>query len=240
MKIERVILDTKLVSGLMNESLFEALNTEIKWHQVTHKGGQVPRLMAIQSTQEEGFRPIYRHPMDTEPSPTDWTLTVSKIKHKIENEFGLSLNHCLCQLYRDGSDRIGQHSDKTLDITPGSLVCNYSAGSTRKMRFTNKLKNNTNVFVDLEDDSVLLMGLETNQKYMHEIKTQVNAAPRISLTFRSISTFYDGQTIKGQGASSTKRDDLNELLKVFSNENKNPDFEWNEYKGGFNHIVKQE
>ena len=93
------------------------------------------------------------------------------------------------------------------------------------------------------------MGWETNKKFYHGInpdkredkfKTQSELAfdgQRISLTFRNIVTFIDenGQ-LSGQGARKKEekvlpKDDALNMLKAFSQENRDPNFDWDEYYG---------
>lgn len=86
-------------------------------------------------------------------------------------------------------------------------------------------------------------------KYLHSIK-QDNRPPneknpdelihngeRISFTFRTIATFIDETgNITGQGEPKIKGiDDKMEMLKAFSHENHQNEFDWNkEYGCGFN------
>lgn len=48
------------------------------------------------------------------------------------------VNHVLIQLYRTGADYISEHSDKTIDIVPGSKIVNVSLGAQRVMTLRTK------------------------------------------------------------------------------------------------------
>jgi alkylated DNA repair dioxygenase AlkB len=63
-----------------------------------------------------------------------------KIKNIIEEQLNQTFNHCLLQWYRSGRDFIGEHSDKTLDISKDSVVVNISLGATRTMILKSKEK----------------------------------------------------------------------------------------------------
>jgi hypothetical protein len=96
-----------------------------------------------------------------------------------------------------------------------------------------------------------VLGWNTNQKWLHSINQDkredflksedelVNNGERISFTFRTIATFIDkNDNIIGQGApKGEKRDDELDMLKAFSKENHELDFDWQKYYGnGFNAI----
>ena len=59
--------------------------------------------------------------------------TVAKIREFAQRAVGHQLNHVLIQLYRDGTDHISEHSDKTLDIVRDSKIVNVSFGAQRTM-----------------------------------------------------------------------------------------------------------
>ena len=83
--------------------------------------------------------------------------------------------------------------DKAHDFMPGTCVCTYSAGETRILRLRciadeSKVQN-----VVLRDDSLFILGWWTNQLWKHQIvrSTSKSVGPRISLTFRCISSSYN-------------------------------------------------
>jgi alkylated DNA repair dioxygenase AlkB/glutathione S-transferase len=135
--------DTTIISNLLPPSLaasaFEQLKAEVAWERMSHQGGEVPRLVAVQGeVDDEGNRPAYRHPADESPPLLPFSPTVLKIKGEVEKQVGHPLNHVLIQFYRDGNDYISEHSDKTLDIVRGSFIANVSLGAERTMVFRTK------------------------------------------------------------------------------------------------------
>jgi 2OG-Fe(II) oxygenase superfamily len=243
-----------------SESLFHSLLQEVCFEQMQHRGGAVPRLIAVQgiiysssqlvSLLSKGVRvghaaltgtdvdhdsqpqqrqeargfgelpsafadthydwePIYRHPTDDDLPLSPMSATVLRIKHQIESILGpppdREFNHVLIQLYRNGSDNISEHSDKTLDIARGSDIINFSVGASRTLylkpkkdaesRFTERQR------VVLRNNSCFVCGPETNRYFLHGIKADKRlerekrddelsfGGQRISLTFRTIRTF---------------------------------------------------
>lgn len=258
--------DSKLVYELMegaSEQFFESLKAEIEWQDMYHRGGLVPRQVAIQGCITNKSRPLYRHPADQEPEMKLWTPTVDRIRQRVAQLLNIEINHALIQLYRNGHDWIGKHADKTLDITRNTPIVNVSFGATRTMQISPKTSDKQDrkptYRVALPNNSMLVFGWETNKKFHHMIKPDRRQAneknpaelsfhgERISLTFRSIGTFLtpEGQ-VYGQGSRHKTYQALKDsnftiegnegeqvitLLRAFSAENKNHDFDWDAHYG---------
>ena len=106
------------------DDLFDRLKGDIDWQTMFHRGGQVPRLVAVQGEAEEnGDIPIYRHPADESPPLLPFTPSVQEVRERITSVLKQSFNHALIQLYRDGEDNISEHSDKV------SLFTVYKSGA---------------------------------------------------------------------------------------------------------------
>ncbi|TVY32126.1 DNA oxidative demethylase [Lachnellula subtilissima] len=225
--------DTTVIENLLHEELlngiFERLRDEVRWQNMSHLGGDVPRLVAVQGdVAEDGNIPIYRHPSDESPPLLPFSPTVSLIQARVEESLGHPVNHVLIQFYRDGMDYISEHSDKTLDIVPKTYIANVSLGAQRTMVFRTKRlpKNPDNQEVSeaptprqscrapLPHNSMCKVGLVTNMRWLHGIRQDKRTTSeksreelafdggRISLTFRQIGTFLDKDETKiwGQGA----------------------------------------
>jgi len=64
--------DSYLVTDMLPPDLadiaFERLKTEVQWQIMYHRGGEVPRLVAVEGeAAEDGSYPVYRHPADESP-----------------------------------------------------------------------------------------------------------------------------------------------------------------------------
>lgn len=217
----------------LNFKINDVLN-EIQFEEVYSQNSLIPRLMTIQYLSEnEDIIPIYRHPIDKQPKQFPFSEITKTICNKIIQvlDHKYSFNHCLIQMYRNGADNIGRHSDKTLDIKNNSVIANYSIGATRCLRLINKETKNVKKF-NLENDSLFILNLSDNEKYLHEIKKNVsNNAPRISFTFRDIDTFYDTKNKKVIGKGSLKYPHSNNIIEAFSKENKLNEFDYDTYYG---------
>ncbi|KAI9813660.1 MAG: hypothetical protein M1827_003731 [Pycnora praestabilis] len=121
------------------DDLFERCKYEVKWQTMSHKGGEVPRLVAVEGDiGPDGSKPIYRHPADESPPLLPFSPAVSTIKSLVQKTLGHPVNHVLIQMYRDGKDNISEHSDKTLDIVRRSSIANFSLGAQRIMTLRTK------------------------------------------------------------------------------------------------------
>ena len=232
--------DSRVIYDLdLPENTFDLLRNEVNWQKMYHMSGQVPRLVAVQgSIQQGGSIPIYRHPADESPALFPFSPTVDTIRTVVEKKLGHPLNHVLIQLYRDGQDRISEHSDKTLDIVRGSYICNVSLGAQRTMTLRTKASakaassspgdetGRQSQRVPLPHNSLFVLGEETNMRWLHGIRAdkrpESTKSPeerafkgeRISLTFRQIGTFInpEADTIWGQGAVSKGKDGARKIV----------------------------
>ena len=115
-----------------------------------------------------------------------WTKTLLEIKEKVELLSREKYNSCLLNLYHDGSEGMGWHSDDEKMIVPKSAIASVSFGATRKFVFKHK-KDKTQVSTILENGSLLVMKGETQIDWLHALpKSAKIKTPRINLTFRMI------------------------------------------------------
>jgi alkylated DNA repair dioxygenase AlkB len=118
--------------------------------------------------------------------PQAWTADLLHIKHKLESLTHSAFNSCLLNLYHDGDEGMGWHSDDEKELDSAAPIASVSLGGARKFAFKHKLDKNT-VSLFLEDGSVLLMQPLTQEFWQHSLtKTKRPVAPRINLTFRAI------------------------------------------------------
>jgi len=189
--------DTKVIYDILPEDLeagiFEKVKDEVDWKHMSHLGGEVPRLVAVQGHVEpDGSMPIYRHPADESPPLKPFSPTILRLKEEVEKHLGHTVNHVLIQLYRGGKDYISEHSDKTLDIVKDSYIANLSLGAERTMVFRTKRPEkepksptesessppksppaSTKRQVQrakLPHNSLCRMGLKTNERWLHAIR----------------------------------------------------------------------
>ena len=113
-----------------------------------------------------------------------FTEELVRLKSIVQEKTGATFNSCLLNLYHDGDEGMGWHSDSESSLVHNAPITALSFGAERKMLFKNKAsKENVSVF--LENGSLLLMGKDSQTNWLHSIpKTKKVSKPRISLTFR--------------------------------------------------------
>ncbi len=104
----------------------------------------------------------------------------------IASLIGFTPNNCLINLYHDGNSSMGYHSDNTDILAPGTGVVIISIGSTRTLRFKNKLDRDNIIDYTLTDGSIFYMDDSVQNDWLHSIPKSDTNDVRISLTFRNI------------------------------------------------------
>ena len=120
----------------------------------------------------------------------NWPKELLAIRQRVENETNIQFNGVLLNLYRDGKDGVGWHSDKTKSSNKDMIIASVTFGETRMFRLRHKiLKHIPQVEIPLHHGTFLLMAGSTNTYWEHQVpKTSRNILPRINLTFRQVKT----------------------------------------------------
>lgn len=118
----------------------------------------------------------------------DWgnVPTLNNIKKIIHEKLKIPVNFVLVNLYRDGNDYIGYHSDDEKDLDNKYPIVSLSFGEKRIFLLKNKITGKIYEKI-LENNSCILMKHPCQSLYKHSIpkRKKINK-PRINLTFRVI------------------------------------------------------
>ena len=118
--------------------------------------------------------------------PQAWTPELLRIKHTTEKLANYTFNSCLLNLYHDGDQGMGWHSDDEVELEQSAPIASVSFGGERKFSFKHKFEK-LSASVVLENGSVLVMHAPTQNFWQHSLtKTKRAVLPRINLTFRAI------------------------------------------------------
>ena len=119
-------------------------------------------------------------------SPQNWTPELLAIKSQLEEVAQAEFNSCLLNLYHDGEDGMGWHSDDEKELDPHSPIASLSLGATRKFALRHK-KDKETISLFLENGSALIMYAPTQEYWQHALlKIKTVSEARINLTFRKI------------------------------------------------------
>jgi alkylated DNA repair dioxygenase AlkB len=109
---------------------------------------------------------------------------VQRLRERAEGISGVSYNAVLLNLYRDGSDSVGWHSDHEASLGDCPTIASLSLGATRRFQFRHRRTNET-ITLELSEGLWLVMAGEIQRFWVHQVpKTTAAVARRINLTFR--------------------------------------------------------
>nr|WP_279346980.1 alpha-ketoglutarate-dependent dioxygenase AlkB [Gramella sp. AN32] len=165
---------------------FKELKSSLKWQQDEIKlfGKKIlqPRLTALYGDSEKEY--TYS---GLTMQPLEWTEELLKIKKAVELFSDTKFTTCLANLYRNGQDSMGWHSDDEKELGENPEIASISFGGERWFHLKHKYDSNLKKKILLKNGSLLLMKGETQHYYKHQIpKTRKDIDERINLTFRKI------------------------------------------------------
>lgn len=114
-----------------------------------------------------------------------WTKELLELKTMVEATAGVSYNSCLLNLYHNGSEGMGWHSDDEKTLGLNINIASLSLGAERSFSFKHKTTKQT-LSIILQTGSLLVMEEPTQIHWLHSLpKTTKVTTPRINLTFRT-------------------------------------------------------
>jgi alkylated DNA repair dioxygenase AlkB len=117
-----------------------------------------------------------------------WTDTLNALRLELQDICDATFTGVLLNLYRDGNDGVGWHSDDETEIRKNSCIASLSLGATRRFKLKHRYRNDLpQKIFDLEAGDLVVMRGGTQNFWKHTVtKTAKPVAARINLTFRHI------------------------------------------------------
>ena len=110
------------------------------------------------------------------------------MRERVEALAVTRFNSVLLNLYRDGQDSMGWHSDDEPELGRNPVIASVSFGAARRFLMQHK-KRRLRAELRLEVGDVLVLGGATQHCWRHHVpKTRQPVGARINLTFRWILT----------------------------------------------------
>ncbi len=186
LKNAHVIYYPQLFEANYASEAFQKLLKETPWQQDDIKiFGKVhlqPRLTALYG--ENGKSYSYS---GITMLPKPFTPILNEIKAKVEAVTKVSFTSVLLNLYRDGTDSNGWHSDNEKELGINPLIASVSFGARRPFHFKHRKDKSLKYRIFLDPGSLLVMRGETQHHWLHQLpKSKKITEPRINLTFRII------------------------------------------------------
>ena len=162
----------------------DALVAETAWETQTFRiyGRTMPMPRLIQMHGPHGYRYSgLLHP----PRPLGPRL--EGLRARVQAATGLAFNSVLLNLYRDGADSMGWHTDDDYPHGGQPAVASLSLGATRRFRLRPR-GGGTGVSLELEAGSLLVLAGEALTAWQHAVpRTSRPVGPRVNLTWRHMT-----------------------------------------------------
>ena len=177
----------KIVNDDEVKQLYESLLNNIHWEneRVIMFGKEIVTKRKVAFFSDPSIS--YRYASKTKIG-LPWTNTLITIKNRIESITKESYNACLLNLYHNGEESMGWHSDNEKEIITNSSIASLSLGANRKFSFKHKVSKET-MSIELTNGSLLEMKGSVQTHWWHALlKSKKVTDGRINLTFRQMHT----------------------------------------------------
>ena len=116
-----------------------------------------------------------------------FSIVLDRMRADIESLTGYRFNSVLLNLYRNGEDSMGWHSDDEPELGPAPVIASVSLGATRRFLLRHRRDRSVRFSLDLTHGSLLLMEPPLQAFWQHSVaKTRRAVGARINLTWRSV------------------------------------------------------
>jgi alkylated DNA repair dioxygenase AlkB len=175
---------------------FTRLHGEVPWerHRLRLFGRQIdaPRLSCWIGDADA----VYTY-SGTRFMPHAWTETCSELRDGLVAFGSERYNSVLCNLYRDGHDSMGWHSDDEAELGACPSIASLSFGASRRFRLRHRSNPDLRLEIELPTGSLLLMAGTTQRNYKHDLpKSARVVGPRLNLTFRRIMAIVPDREVQ--------------------------------------------
>lgn len=163
------------------EQLYQELAEQIDWEQnditIAGRTTRIPRLTCWMGDAAYTYSGVRNEPRPFPPA-------LASLRQRLVAVSGVDYNSCLANLYRDGRDSIGYHSDDEPELGDRPTIASVSLGARRAFHVKH-LATGRRWILELGAGDLLVMSAESQSDYRHAVpKTARTVGPRMNLTFR--------------------------------------------------------
>lgn len=174
------------VTATHADILFQRLQHELEWRQshIYLFGRRVaePRLTAWYA--DAGV--VYRY-SGRQLASNDWPDCLTELRALVCDAARIPFNSMLGNLYRNGRDYMGWHSDDEASLGQAPVIASVSLGVVRPFVLRRKEDHQRRYSLDLAHGSLLVMQGATQHAWQHSLPRRLKInQPRINLTFRHV------------------------------------------------------
>lgn len=169
------------------DALFASLRADVKWKRqkikLFGKEHVQPRLLAWYGDPDARYR--YS---GVQYDPLPWSPSLIRLRERLQESLGYAFNSALANLYRDGRDSMGWHSDNEKELGAEPVIASVSLGAVRKFRLKERKKvGPRKITLEPAPGSLLVMMGTTQALWRHAVpRTRKPVGERINITFRRI------------------------------------------------------
>ena len=177
----------KVISDEQIKPLYDELLNEINWEneRVVMFGKEIITKRKVAFYSDESI--VYTYAGKTKIG-LPWKDPLIILKNIVESLTKQPYNACLLNLYHNGDEAMGWHSDNEKEIIANSTIASLSIGASRKFSFKHKVTKET-ISIQLENGSLLEMKGTIQSHWLHALpKSKKITESRINLTFRQMHT----------------------------------------------------
>ena len=169
-----------------SDILYKKLHSDIPWQKyqikIFGKTYDQPRLTSFHSIGNKNYN-YSQIGIKSNFMNKDLKSLLNQIHKKSDYRF----NSVLLNLYRDGMDSNGWHSDNEPELGDDPKIASITLGEERFFHLKHRKIKNLRYKILLKHGSLLLMGEKSQTEWVHQIpKTKKKIKPRINLTYRYI------------------------------------------------------
>ena len=180
-----VLYHENVISDEQIKLLYEELLNNINWEneRVVMFGKEIITKRKVAFYSDESI--VYTYAGKTKIG-LPWKDPLILLKNIIESKTKEKYNACLLNLYHNGEEAMGWHSDNEKEIVANSSIASLSIGASRKFSFKHKVTKET-ISIQLENGSLLEMKGTIQSHWLHALpKSKKITESRINLTFRQM------------------------------------------------------
>ncbi len=174
-----------LIKHYFNNFSLEEIISECHWRddKISMFGKTYKQARKVAWHGDKGITYSYSRIMMVSPG---WTEQLLILKTELNLLLGINYNSVLVNLYQNGKDYMGLHSDDEKELGLRPFITSITLGASRDFVFKHK-KTREKILLTLEHGDLLIMKGETQHFWSHGVPKRMKVSePRLNLTFRKI------------------------------------------------------
>ncbi len=177
--------DPRFLDEAESRAIFSELRSTVAWKQdhTSLYGRRIalPRLTAWYGDPGSSYK---YSGIVNEPLP--WNATLQRLQVALQQRTSASYNSVLVNLYRDGSDGLGWHSDDERELGSTPTIASLSLGEVRRFCLRHR-RTKESINLELANGSLLVMRGHSQRDWEHCVpKSKKVLGERINATFRLV------------------------------------------------------